>query len=67
MTRVGDAAPTVTLVHAVLQPPQFEGSGFKSTQLLPQRDAPPPQTTAHVPCEQTSLLPQTLPQVPQFW
>jgi len=35
--------------------------------LFPQRDEPPPQTTAHAPWEHTSLLVHTVPQPPQFW
>jgi hypothetical protein len=52
--------------HALPQPPQFAGSTWVSTQLMPHWVVPPPHAAAHEPAEQTCPALHTVPQAPQF-
>jgi hypothetical protein len=57
---------TCPLAHLVPHAPQLSPSTFVSTQRLPHLTVPPPQLTAHAPCEQTSPVPHLVPHAPQF-
>src|SRR5262245_7018890 len=52
--------------QAVPHPLRFAGSVLVSTQAVPHWVVPTGQLTSHLPAEQTSMLLQAMPQLPQL-